>query len=54
MPALQKDFTFEGKAMTSEPHRYKFDCNCPRCVKITEFFHLKSKDEARKLGYDLS
>lgn len=35
-------------------HEYDFDCDCWLCSDITRFFNLRSKDEARKLGYDLT
>lgn len=30
---------------------YDFDCKCSQCLAVTKYFHLKSKDEAIKLGY---
>ena len=33
-------------------HDYNFDCKCSQCNDITKYFHLKSKKEAQRLGYD--
>lgn len=36
------------------PHEYNFDCDCGSCSCITKHFHIKSKKQARELGFDMT
>ena len=35
-------------------HEYNFDCDCGSCKCITKHFHLKTKKQAKELGFDLT